>query len=221
MSNEKIDVEIWSDIACPWCYIGKTRFSAALEQFPDKDRVRVTWRAYQLAPDTPVGAGRRELDALVAGKGMQPEQVRQMFEQVAGNAASAGLQLNFDTAIAANTFDAHRLIHLAGDRRDAVVDALFRAHFTEGKAVDDREVLLDIAESAGLDRDAVNARLDSEAAVADVRADLQAARDLQVTGVPFFVVDRRLAVSGAQPEDVFRQLLEQGAQLPEHGSPAE
>ncbi|SDJ21336.1 Predicted dithiol-disulfide isomerase, DsbA family [Rhodococcus triatomae] len=221
MSNETIDVEIWSDIACPWCYIGKTRFSAALEQFPDKDRVRVTWRAYQLAPDTPVGAGRRELDALVAGKGMQPEQVRQMFEQVAGNAASAGLQLNFDTAIAANTFDAHRLIHLAGDRRDAVVDALFRAHFTEGKAVDDREVLLDIAESAGLDRDAVNAQLDSEAAVADVRADLQAARDLQVTGVPFFVVDRRLAVSGAQPEDVFRQLLEQGAQLPEQGSPAE
>ncbi|QNG21100.1 DsbA family oxidoreductase [Rhodococcus triatomae] len=216
-----MDVEIWSDIACPWCYIGKTRFSAALEQFPDKDRVRVTWRAYQLAPDTPVGAGRRELDALVAGKGMQPEQVRQMFEQVAGNAASAGLQLNFDTAIAANTFDAHRLIHLAGDRRDAVVDALFRAHFTEGKAVDDREVLLDIAESAGLDRDAVNAQLDSEAAVADVRADLQAARDLQVTGVPFFVVDRRLAVSGAQPEDVFRQLLEQGAQLPEQGSPAE
>lgn len=115
-----IEIEIWSDVACPWCYIGKHRFLSALAEFEGgRDRVNVVWRSYQLSPETPVGERRSELDALVESKGMPAEQVRQMFGHVARTAAGEGLSLDFDTVIAANTFDAHRLIHLAGDERDA------------------------------------------------------------------------------------------------------
>ena len=209
-----IEIEIWSDVACPWCYIGKRRFLSALEEFEGRDRVNVTWRSYQLSPDTPVGERRTELDALVESKGLSVEQVRQMFGHVAQTAADEGLQLDFDTVVAANTFDAHRLIHLAGDKRDAVVEALFRAHFGEGAVIDDREVLVDIAARAGLDAGTVRAELDSGAGADAVRADIDTARALQVSGVPFFVANRRIAVSGAQPKDVFLQLLTQASAVP-------
>ncbi|MGW0025997.1 DsbA family oxidoreductase [Rhodococcus sp. NPDC003383] len=201
-------IEIWSDIACPWCYIGKRRFAAALSEFEHRDRVSVTWRSYQLAPDTPAGLRRPEIDALVEMKGMPAEQVRQMFAHVANVAAQDGLDIDFATVIAANTFDAHRLLHLAGDRRDALLEALFRAHFVEGEVVDDRDTLVRIAASAGLDPEAVRAGLDGDAAADAVRADLLEARTLGVTGVPFFVANRAVAVSGAQPKDVFLALLQ-------------
>ena len=206
-----IDIEIWSDIACPWCYIGKHRFLAALAEFEGRDRVNVVWRSYQLSPETPVGERRSELDALVESKGMPADQVRQMFGHVARTAADEGLRLDFDSVIAANTFDAHRLIQLAGDKRDAVVEALFRAHFGDGAVIDDREVLVDIAARAGLDADTVRAELESDAGADAVRADLEVARRLQVSAVPFFVANRRVAVSGAQPKDVFLQLLTQAS----------
>ncbi|MGW4334583.1 DsbA family oxidoreductase [Rhodococcus koreensis] len=209
-----IEIEIWSDVACPWCYIGKRRFLSALDEFEGRDRVNVTWRSYQLSPDTPVGERRTELDALVESKGLSVEQVRQMFGHVAQTAADEGLRLDFDTVVAANTFDAHRLIHLAGDKRDAVVEGLFRAHFGEGAVIDDREVLVDIAARAGLDADTVRAALESDAGADAVRADLDTARALQVSGVPFFVANRRVAVSGAQPKDVFLQLLTQASAAP-------
>lgn len=142
-------IEIWSDIACPWCYIGKRRFTDALAGFPQRDRVAVTWRSYQLAPDTPAGLNKPEIDALVEMKGMPAEQVRQMFSQVSATAAQVGLDIDFDTVIAANTFDAHRLLHLAGDKRDELLEALFRAHFVGGEIVDDREALVRIAASIG------------------------------------------------------------------------
>lgn len=211
MHDGDIEIEIWSDVACPWCYIGKRRFLSALEEFEGRDRVNVTWRSYQLSPDTPVGERRTELDALMESKGLSAEQVRQMFGHVAQTAADEGLRLDFDTVVAANTFDAHRLIHLAGDRRDAVVEGLFRAHFGEGAVIDDREVLVDIAARAGLDAGTVRAELDSDAGADAVRADLDTARALQVSGVPFFVANRRIAVSGAQPKDVFLQLLTQAS----------
>ncbi|MFD6858091.1 DsbA family protein [Rhodococcus sp. NPDC060090] len=201
-------VEIWSDIACPWCYIGKRRFSDALADFPQRDRVSVTWRSYQLAPDTPAGLRKPEIEALVEMKGMPAEQVRQMFAQVAGSAAQVGLDIDFDTVIAANTFDAHRLLHIAGDKREDLLEALFRAHFVDGEVVDDRDALVRIAVSVGLDADQVRADLDSGAAADSVRADLLEARQLGVTGVPFFVANRAVAVSGAQPKDVFVALLE-------------
>ena len=203
-----VHVEVWSDIACPWCYIGKRRFTAALGTFEHRDRVRVTWRSNQLAPDTPVGNRTPESEALAKMKGMPVEQVRQMFSQVSAAAADVGLDIDFDTVISANTLDAHRLLHLAGAQRDALLEALFRAHFVEGEVVDDRETLMRIASSVGLDADAVRADLESGAASDAVRADLREARDLGVTGVPFFVADRAVAVSGAQPENVFHMLLQ-------------
>ncbi|WP_420751852.1 DsbA family oxidoreductase [Rhodococcus sp. O3] len=201
-------IEIWSDIACPWCYIGKRRFADALSEFEHRDRVSVTWRSYQLAPDTPAGLRRPEIDALVEMKGMPAEQVRQMFAHVANVAAQDGLDIDFATVIAANTFDAHRLLHLAGERRDALLEALFRAHFVEGEVVDDRDTLVRIAAAAGLDPETVRAGLDGDAAADAVRADLLEARTLGVTGVPFFVANRAVAVSGAQPKDVFLALLQ-------------
>ncbi|WP_068155561.1 DsbA family oxidoreductase [Rhodococcus phenolicus] len=201
-------IEIWSDIACPWCYIGKRRFAEALAEFEHRDRVSVTWRSYQLAPDTPAGLRRPEIDALVEMKGMPVEQVRQMFAHVANVAAQDGLEIDFTTVIAANTFDAHRLLHLAGERRNELLEALFRAHFVEGEVVDDRDTLVRIAASAGLDSDEVRVGLDGDAGADAVRADLLEARMLGVTGVPFFVANRAVAVSGAQPKDVFLALLQ-------------
>ncbi|MEE2031399.1 DsbA family oxidoreductase [Rhodococcus sp. CC-R104] len=201
-------IEVWSDIACPWCYIGKRRFAEALDSFEDRDRIAVTWRSYQLSPDTQVGLRKPEVEALVEMKGMPADQIRQMFAQVAATATQVGLDSDFDTDIAANTFDAHRLVHLAGDKRDDVLEALFRAHFLEGEVVDDRDALVRIGASAGLDAESVRDDLAAGAGADAVRADLAAARELGVTGVPFFVANRAVAVSGAQPKDVFVALLE-------------
>ncbi|OAK55915.1 MULTISPECIES: DsbA family protein [Nocardiaceae] len=213
MTSTDIDVlqvEVWSDIACPWCFIGKTRFAAALEQFDRRDRVDVIWRSYQLSPEAPVGARERELDALVRMKGMAPEQVAGMFEHVASIAKADGLTIDFDTVVAANTFDAHRLVHIARKQglADEILSALFEAHFSDGRVVDDRDVLVELAERAGV-TGAADA-LAGDAGLDEVRADLATARELQVTGVPFFVAGRRIAVSGAQPVPVLLQLLEQG-----------
>ncbi|MEU5844440.1 DsbA family oxidoreductase [Rhodococcus sp. NPDC047139] len=205
-------IEIWSDIACPWCYIGKRRFAEALASFEERDRIEVTWRSYQLSPDTPVGRRVPEVEALAAMKGMPAAQVRQMFGQVSDTAAQVGISIDFDNVIAANTFDAHRLVHLAGDKGDEVLEALFRAHFVEGEVVDDRDVLVKVAGAAGLDPQWVRAALDGddpagEASGDAVAADLLAARKIGVQGVPFFVANRAVAVSGAQPTDVFLAFL--------------
>jgi predicted DsbA family dithiol-disulfide isomerase len=208
-TDPAVVMEVWSDIACPWCYIGKRRFAAALEQFEHRDRVRVVWRSYQLAPETPVGARASELEALARHKGLPADQIRQMFAHVASTAAADGLTMDFDTVIAANTFDAHRLVHLAGDRGEDVMEALFRAHFTDGRVVDDRDELVAIAAESGLDATAIRAALETDAAAEQVRADIEEARLLGVTGVPFFAANRAIGISGAQPVEVFVQLLEQ------------
>ncbi|WP_072803027.1 DsbA family oxidoreductase [Rhodococcoides yunnanense] len=209
-NSSVLQVEIWSDIACPWCFIGKTRFAAALAEFDRRDRVEVTWRSYQLSPETPVGSGERELDALVRMKGLPAEQVAVMFERVAGVAAADGLTIDFDTVIAANTFDAHRLVHIASAQGlgDEVLSSLFVAHFTQGRVVDDISVLVELAERAGV-KGASDALARGEGAD-EVRSDLALAREVQVSGVPFFVADRRMVVSGAQQVEVFAQLLDRG-----------
>lgn len=215
-----LHVEVWSDIACPWCFIGKRRFATALAAFPHREHVRVTWRSYELSPDTPTGPGRPEVDALVEHKGLPADRVRQMFAQVTAVAAGEGLAYDFDRALAFNTFDAHRLVHVAAETggaplADALVETLFSAHFEHGRDLGDPETLVALAAdagfgAAGLDDDAVRAVLASDRAADAVRADEAQARLLGVTGVPFFVVDRRIAVSGAQPAEVFAQLLEAG-----------
>ncbi|QDQ98929.1 DsbA family oxidoreductase [Tomitella fengzijianii] len=215
-----VELEVWSDVACPWCYIGATRLAAALDGFDRRDRVRVTWRAYELAPDAEAGAGRRAVDALVESKGMTTEQARHMFGQVSQVASGDGLHLDFDATIAANTFDAHRLVHLAGAgtaRGGRVLRALYRAYFTDGVAVDDVDALVRIAEAEGLDAGQVRAGLadpDSAAAVTVREDELLAAR-FGITGVPFFIADRKYAVSGAQPVGVLTELLRRAFDGPE------
>ncbi|KQT01444.1 disulfide bond formation protein DsbA [Cellulomonas sp. Leaf395] len=208
-----MNVEIWSDIACPWCYIGKRRFATALADFPHREHVEVTWRAYELSPGTPTGPGIPEIDALARHKGIPRDQVTRMFAQVTGVAAGEGLAYDFDRSLAANTFAAHRLVHLARTTSGAALaertlEALFSAHFEHGADLGDDGTLVRIVSGAGVDADAARAALASDAGADAVRADEDEARALGVTGVPFFVVDRRIAVSGAQPADVFTQLLE-------------
>lgn len=205
-------VEIWSDIACPWCYIGKRRFATALEQFDRKDEVQVIWRSFELDPSAEHShqhAGMTEAQLLSERKGLPEDQVKQMFAQVTEVAAGEGLAYDFDRVVPANTFDAHRLVHLAGEHGAEVVERLMSAHFEHGRVVDDLDVLADIAAEAGLDREQIRAALDTDQGAGEVRADEAEAQALGVSGVPFFVADRRLAVSGAQPAEVFAQLLAQ------------
>ncbi|WP_426595396.1 DsbA family oxidoreductase [Cellulomonas sp. McL0617] len=205
-------VEIWSDIACPWCYIGKKRFETALADFPFRDQVEVTWRSFELSPETPAGPGRPEIDALAEMKGIPLPQVQRMFAQVTEVAAGEGLAYDFARTLAVNTFDGHRLVHLAARHglADRVLEALYSAHFEHGADLGDDETLVRIVAEVGVGADEARAVLASTDHADDVRRDEAEARAIGVTGVPFFVVDRRIGVSGAQPAGVFTQLLEEG-----------
>ena len=215
-----ITVEVWSDIACPWCYIGKRRFAAALESFSHRDHVDVVWRSYQLSPDAPRGPGRPEAEALAEMKGLPLEEVQRMFEHVTAVAARDGLAYDFDSVLAFNSYDAHRLTHLArelggADLAERTLEVLYSAHFERGADLGVDDALVAVAREAGFaqaghDDDAVAVFLAGDAQSDAVDADIAAARELGVTGVPFFVVDRRYAVSGAQPAEMFTQLLDAG-----------
>lgn len=210
-----LDVEIWSDVACPWCFIGARRFATALADFEHQDDVVVTWRSYQLSPDAEHSSahpGLTEVDMLVRMKGMRADDVEAMLAQVTEIAAGEGLEYDFDRVVPANTFDAHRLTHLAHrsggpDVAASVVERLMSAHFEHGLAVDDTDVLVTIARDAGLEPGGVRAALAAGEAAEAVAADIGEARALGVTGVPFFVLDRRFAVSGAQPVQTFALAL--------------
>ena len=212
-------VEIWSDVVCPWCHIGKRRFETALAAFPHRDEVEVVWRAFELDPSAPqerLG----DYALLLADKyGCPVEQGQQMIDTMTVAAAQDGLDFHFETARVGNTFDAHRLLHLACERglQDALKERLLRATFCEGEPIGDRAALVRLAAEAGLDADEAGAVLSSDRYAAQVRADEQQARDYGISGVPFFVVDGRLGVSGAQPADVLGQLLDQAwEQSPPH-----
>lgn len=216
-ASAALHVEIWSDVACPWCYIGQRRFAAALADFEHRDDVVVTWRSYQLSPEADHSSAHpdmTEVDLLVRMKGMRVEDVRAMLAHVTALAAGEGLAYDFDRVVPANTFDAHRLIHLARrsggpDLAASVVERLMSAHFEHGLAVDDLQVLVALASDSGLDPSAVREALSSDHAADEVAADIETGRALGVTGVPFFVLDRRLAVSGAQSVELFSQALAQ------------
>src|SRR5688500_18144643 len=209
-------VEIWSDVVCPWCYIGKRRFEAALAQFPHRDQVEVEWKAFELDPTAASAeagqpAGEREYATRLAEKyGTDVDSAQRMIDTMTATAATEGLGFSFETAVRANTVDAHQVIHLAGLRgvQDAVKERLLRGYFTEGEAVGDRDTLVRLAAEAGLDAAEVRAVLDEGRYVGAVRADEAEAQALGIRGVPFFVVDRKYGVSGAQPADVLRQVLD-------------
>ena len=211
-----MNVDIWSDIACPWCFIGKRRFESALKQFPHKDQVTVTWHSYQLDPTLPEHYEGTEVEYLSERKGMPAERVAQMFEHVTQVAAGEGLEYDFGRVVVANSYSAHELLHLAkardahdGARRaDAVKEALLSAHFEHGEDIGAREVLVRIGTEAGLDAAEITEALDAGTYRDAVGADIREARALGIQGVPFFVLDSKYGVSGAQPAELFTQALE-------------
>jgi predicted DsbA family dithiol-disulfide isomerase len=204
-------IEIWSDIACPWCAIGKRRFERALDGFEHRHAVEVIWRSFELDPAAP---RRRELSQpahLAAKYGVTLAQAQAMNARMSAEAAKEGLRFDLDRAQVGNTFDAHRLIHFAEahGRRDEIVDRLFRAYLGEGRAIGEREVLVEIAAEAGLDPEAARTMLASDAYAAAVRADEARARVFGISGVPFFAIDERVGVSGAQPPEVLLGVLQE------------
>lgn len=203
-------VEIWSDVVCPFCYIGKRKFEGALDRFAHRDEVAVTWHSFQLDPTAPATVEGSTRDRLAAKFG-SVERVEAMIEHVTREAAGVGLPFDFATMRPANTFDAHRLIHLAAAHglQDAAKERLLAAHFVEGREVGDRDTLRELATTIGLDADETAAALATDAHADDVRADLAEARALGITGVPFFVIDRKYGLSGAQPTEAFLEVLQQ------------
>jgi predicted DsbA family dithiol-disulfide isomerase len=204
-----LTVEIWSDVVCPWCYIGKRRLEAALAGFPHE--VEVTWRSFELDPGAPRTREQSASEHLAGKYGMSLEQAEASHAQMTELAAREGLEYRFDEARGGNSFDAHRLIHLAAAHgmQDEAKERIMRAYFTEGVAIGDREALVGLAADIGLDPDEARGVLDGDAYADAVRADEELARRIGIQGVPFFVLDRRLGVSGAQPADVLVRALEQ------------
>jgi predicted DsbA family dithiol-disulfide isomerase len=204
-----VKVEIWSDVVCPWCYIGKRRFERALASFDHRAEVDVVWRSFELDSGAP---RRREGDyteRLARKYGMSRAQAEAAQAHLTQVAAGEGLEFRFERSKPGNTFDAHRLLHLAGARglQDAVKERLLAAYFTEGEAIGEPGTLARVVTEAGLDAVEVRAVLDSDKFTPEVRADEEEASTIGISGVPFFVVDRTFAVSGAQPSELILDVL--------------
>ncbi|WP_418277076.1 DsbA family oxidoreductase [Isoptericola jiangsuensis] len=206
-----VHVDIWSDIACPFCYIGKRNFESAVAA-SDLD-VEVTYRSFQLSPDMPDDAAGSHAEMLAAKMGVGVEEARGMEARTAGLAEQVGLDFDYDAVHPANTLAAHRLLHLAKahGRQGEMKERLMAAYFADGRHVGRTEELVEIAGEVGLDPDVVREALDSGAYADDVAQDVARAAAYGIRGVPFFVLDARLAVSGAQPPEVFAQALAQAA----------
>lgn len=206
-----VKIDVWSDIACPFCYIGHRRLEQALEQVAFGGEVEIVYHSFQLDPRAEVEQAMKPAQMLARKYGMSEQQAWQMNEQLMAQAQELGLQMNLHDTQLTNTGDAHRVIHLARTlgREAEAVEQLFQAYFTDSRHVGRREELLAIAEEAGVPRAEAEAMLASERYKPDVRADMEAARQLGVQGVPFYVIDNRYAISGAQQPDTFRRALEQ------------
>jgi predicted DsbA family dithiol-disulfide isomerase len=204
-------VEIWSDIACPWCYVGKRRFESALGQFEHAGEVVVVWRSFELDPSAPRTHAEPQAELLAKKYGMPVERARAMNERLTGEAKKEGLDFHFELVRVGNTFDAHRLVHLAAEsgEAEAMKERLMRAYFTEGAALGEHETLARLGREMGLDADRVRAVLATDDFAADVRADEARARAFGISGVPFFAIDERYGVSGAQTPDVLLDALRQ------------
>ena len=205
-----MNVEIWSDIACPWCYVGKRRLEAALAGFEHRDDVTVTWRSFELDPAAPRERAVDGATHLAEKYGTSVEQARAMQQRMTETAAADGLDFRFDLARAGNTFDAHRLVHYASEHglQDAMKERLLAAYLTEGAPIGDRETLVRLAAEVGLDPDEARAVVSGDRYTDDVRGEERDAVSLGITGVPFFVIDRKYGVSGAQDSSVLVDVLE-------------
>jgi len=202
----KLRIDLWSDIACPWCYVGKRRLEQALARFPHKTEVEIVWRAFELDPAAPPvrDTSQSYVERLARKYGTSPSQAQAMIDRLVDTAAQDGLALRFDHIRPGNTFHAHRLLNLAHDRgkQDALAERLFRAYLTEGQAIGEPDVLRALAREVGLDGLEVDDVLGGDRYTSEVRQDEALARELGITGVPFFVLAGRLGVSGAQPAEV-------------------
>ena len=216
--TKTIRVEIWSDIACPWCYIGKHRFEAGAAAFREEHpevNFEVTSHSFELAPDTPVDYAGSEVDFLVKHKGMPADQVKQMLAQMTQLAAGEGLTFRFDDVKHANTRRAHRMLHLALERgvQPAVQERLFEAYFAQSADLSDVDTLVRLGEEAGLDADEVRAALNDDAYGEKVDADITRAQMLGVQGVPFFLLQGKYGISGAQQAEAFAGAFAQVLEL--------
>ena len=212
--TDAIRIDVWSDIACPWCYIGKRNLERGLAEVSSDDdapQVEVTFHSFELSPDTPVDFDGDEIDFLAGHKGMPREQVEGMLANVTGVAAGAGLAYRFDLLQHTNTVKAHELIHFAKARgmQHAMTERLMSAYFTEGRHVGRVDDLVSLAVEVGLDGDEAREALASGRHLSDVRADQAQAQAYGIQGVPFFVIDGRYGVSGAQPPEAFARIARQ------------
>ncbi|MBD3917325.1 DsbA family oxidoreductase [Paenibacillus sp. PR3] len=208
-------IEIWSDYVCPFCYIGKRRLESALEQFAHQNEVVIEYRSFELNPQASMYSGKNMHQMLSEKYGMSIEQAKKANAELGQQAAMMGLVYNFDQMKPTNTFDAHRLTQYAksvGKDKD-LSEKLFYSYYTDSKLISDHDTLADIAESVGMNRDESMAILrDSSKYANDVRSDEATAKQLGITGAPFFVIDRKYAISGAQPIEVFLSALNQASQ---------
>lgn len=203
-------IEIWSDVMCPFCYIGKRRFEKSLENSPNKDSIEIEWKSFQLNPNMETDTSLTINEYLAKHKGMPIEQAKALNTQVTQMASQEGLIYNFDKSVVANSFKAHILTHFAKKygKQDEIEELLFISYFTEGKNIDDIEVLKDLATQVGLDAEEYESAIDMGTLDDEVKMDIHEAQQIGVQGVPFFVYDRMYAVSGAQPVELFTQTLE-------------
>lgn len=212
--TDAIKIDVWSDIACPWCYIGKRNLEnglAATAGDDDAPVVEIEYHSFELSPDTPEDFHGGEVDYLSQHKGISPDQAREMLDRVTGVAAEAGLAYRFDILQHTNTVKAHELLHFAKEngKQLELAEVLMSAYFLEGKHVGRDDDLVALAVEVGLDEDAAREALSSQRFRAAVRADQEQARQFGITGVPFFVIDGKYGVSGAQPVEAFSQIARQ------------
>jgi protein disulfide-isomerase len=206
-------VEIWSDIMCPFCYIGKRNFEAALKEFDAKNEIEIEWKSFQLDPTIPKSFDKKlsTYEYLAERKGMSVEKAIELHSNVTEMARNVGLTYNFDQSVVANSFDAHKLIQFAKTKGlgDAAEEQLFKAYFTDGKDMSNHSILVELGKEIGLNEKEVISALESEQYSSKVNFDISEGSQLGVTGVPFFVFDRKYAISGAQPIETFLNALKE------------
>lgn len=208
--ENKLKVQIWSDIMCPYCYIGKRRIEGALAQFAHKDAVEIEWKSFQLDANFVASPEDNLAEHLAEKYRKDIDWAQEMMDSMTQNAKNSGLDFHFEKAVMANSFNAHRLLHLAKQHHiaDALKELLFKAYLTDGLNIDDKTVLTQLGLSVGLDAAAIAAVLESDAYANEVQQDITMAQSIGVQGVPFFVFDNKYAVSGAQNVETFVQTLD-------------
>ncbi|REG92695.1 DsbA family oxidoreductase [Algoriphagus antarcticus] len=203
-------IEIWSDIACPFCYIGKRKIEKAIAKFPQKDKIEIEWKSFLLNPDQVTQPNKSSQEYLAEVKGWSLEQTKEITANVANMAAQEGLEYHLDKTVVANTKKAHRVLHLAKTvgKGDEMKESLLKAYFTDALNIDDDAVLLSLGNEIGLSETSIQEVLSTDKFENEVDQDIYESRTIGVKGVPFFVLDRKFGISGAQPDEVFDQTLE-------------